>query len=176
MKRVRLHFGLLSLLAMPAMFALGWWARDRNYERDVYAAAEQIADDAGGVFIPELGIIRGGKDLFNRVSSMTPQARAEMQRRLEYYNSAVAPTFDPPRPGFLESLKSLFGCGQNNDSCGQVSAKPEDVGHGEPSEQNSEAKDIERRIKFLRQLRGASEGTPPSANTPPPGAKPETEE
>ncbi|MHB0958919.1 MAG: hypothetical protein ACYC0X_26570 [Pirellulaceae bacterium] len=42
MKRFRLRFGLLSLLAMPAMFALGWWARDRNYERDVYAAAEKV--------------------------------------------------------------------------------------------------------------------------------------
>ena len=176
MKRFRLRFGLLSLLALPAMFALGWWARGRNYERDVYAAAEKVADDAGGIFIPELGIIYGGKKLSNRMGSMTPQARAEMQRRLEYYDDVVAPTFDPPRPGFLESLKSLFGCGENNDSCGHVSAKPEDVGHGEPSEQNPEAKDIERRPGFFRQSRGAFEGTSPAANTPPPGAKPGNEE
>ena len=176
MKRFRLRFGLLSLLALPAMFELGWWARDRNYERDVYAAAEKVAVDAGGIFIPELGIIHGGKELSNRMGSMTPQARAEIQRRLAYDEDVVAPTFDPPRPGFLESLKSLFGCGQNNDSCGHVSAKPEDAGHGEPSEQHPEAKDIGRRIEFLRQSRGASEGTPPSANTLPPGAKPGTEE
>ena len=117
MKRFRLRFGLLSLLAMPATFALGWWVRDRNYERDVYAAAEKVAVDAGGIFIPELGIVHGGKELSNRMGSMTPQARAEMQRRLEYYDDVVAPTFDPPRPGFLERLRSLFGGGQNNDSC-----------------------------------------------------------
>jgi hypothetical protein len=116
MKRSRFQFGLASLLAMPAMFGLGWWTRDRTYERDVYAAAEQMAAESGGVFIPDLGLFHGGQDLKNRMQSMSPQAVAELQRRLDYDTSVMSPAVGPPRPGFWASVKSLVGLEGDDDS------------------------------------------------------------
>tara|TARA_R110002072_G_scaffold303100_1_gene493604 strand:+ start:18190 stop:18561 length:372 start_codon:yes stop_codon:yes gene_type:complete len=85
------------------MFALGWWTRDRNYNRDVYTAAEAIADDSGGIFVPELGTVRGGKRLVDRYRTMSPAAKAEMQRRFAYYTTVMEPTFDPPSRGIVNS-------------------------------------------------------------------------
>ena len=129
------------------------FARKHNYERDVYAAAEQVADDAGGVFIPELGIIHGGKRLSNRVSSMSPQAKAEMQRRLKYYTDVMAPTFNPPRPTVWSTIKALVGAGNNNDSEGtNVGVRSKDANDDEPSERTSE--EIQRRLEFFRRRAG----------------------
>lgn len=109
MKSCHLRFSLLTLIAMPAMFAAGWWVRDRNYERDVYIAAEQVADYSGGIYIPELGMVHGGRELAKRMKAMSPEAKAEMARRLAYYEEVVEPDFDPPRPSIMDSLLSLFG-------------------------------------------------------------------
>jgi hypothetical protein len=87
MNPMKPRLSLLTLLLLPAMFALGWWVRDRNYDRDVYQAAEQTADDAGGIFIPGLGMVHGGKRLTDRYGRMSPTAKAEMDRRLAYYDA-----------------------------------------------------------------------------------------
>lgn len=108
MKRPVSCFNLLSLLLLPAMFAIGWWTRGINYNRDVYVAAETIAWNSGGTFVPELGMILGGGDFGTRFNSMSPIARKEMDRRLEYFASEMEATFDPPKPGVIESVVSLF--------------------------------------------------------------------
>ena len=43
MKRVGLHISLLALLVMPAMFALGWWARDIKYGHTVEGLERAVA-------------------------------------------------------------------------------------------------------------------------------------
>lgn len=80
----RPRISLLTLLLLPAMFAAGWWARGIRYERDVYIAAEYMAMDSGGIFIPEIGLFRGGKKLSQSLNSLPPEAGEELNRRIEY--------------------------------------------------------------------------------------------
>ncbi len=44
MKRFGLQISLLGLLVMPAMFALGWWARDVNYGQTIGRLERTIAE------------------------------------------------------------------------------------------------------------------------------------
>lgn len=44
MNRLRLQFGLLSLILMPAMFAFGWWSRDRSYGHAIQRLERSIVD------------------------------------------------------------------------------------------------------------------------------------
>ena len=76
---------LTSILLLPLMFAAGWWARGINYDRDVRAAIDQEALESGGVFIPEMGIVRGNGITAKKLKSMSPDAKKEMERRLKYY-------------------------------------------------------------------------------------------
>ena len=152
MRSSLLRFGLFSLLAMPTMFVLGWWARDRNYDRDVYLSAAQIAHEAGGEYIPELGVIRGGRDLAKGMQAMSPQARAEMARRLTYFHEVMEPDFDPPKPSFGASLKSLFFVGD-----GEKASDDSEVQFGpSPTEASDTAQNqgtIENRIEAFRRMR-----------------------
>ncbi len=43
MKRFGLQVSLLALLVMPAMFAFGWWARDRSYGQTISRLERSIA-------------------------------------------------------------------------------------------------------------------------------------
>jgi hypothetical protein len=43
-KRFSPHISLLALLLMPVMFALGWWARDRNYGYAVKRLERAVAE------------------------------------------------------------------------------------------------------------------------------------
>lgn len=154
MKRYRPRFGLLTLLALPAMFALGWWARGLNYKRDVYNAAEKIAEDSGGIFIPELGMIRGRANFSARYRSLSPASKEELSRRLTYYKEAVEPTFDPPKPGVIESVKGVFSATFFGDD-----ASPQDADSGPADDETPvDSAEIQRRIEFFRQLR---DGTKP---------------
>lgn len=120
---VRPRLSLVTLLLLPAMFALGWWARGINYKRDVYSAADRIALETGGVFIPEVGLFRGGKELAQRFNSMSPEAKAEMERRMEYLDE-IADQYDdpklPPQPTFVTELKSGFGIKSGVDGTGEI--------------------------------------------------------
>lgn len=151
MKSCRLRFSLLTLLAMPAMFAMGWWVRGRNYERDVYMAAEQIADNSGGVFIPELGMVHGGRELVKRMQAMSPEAKAEMDRRLAYYVEVMEPDFDPPRPSFLDSLRSFFGVSDDEEAAND----DEEVGHLGPSVFDGSQDTVQDRIEAFRRMRSS---------------------
>jgi len=149
MKRQLPRIGLLSLLAMPTMFALGWWSRGLNYSRDVYAAAEKIPEDSGGVFIPELGVVHGRKRFSDRYNAMSPAAKAEMERRLAYYTDVIEPTFDPPKPGIIESVASLFsGANESPQRADGVSTTEE--------QNTTDTAEIRPRMEFFRQMRDES--------------------
>ena len=147
MKRRLPRFGLLSLLAFPAMFALGWWMRGLNYKRDVYFAAEKIAEDSGGFFVPELGTIQGRKKFVDRYRAMTPEAKAEMERRMMYYTDVVEPDFDPPQRSILESLANLFS---GDRHIVLPDSKVPDASSDAP-----DAGQIQRRIERFRQMRSS---------------------
>ena len=85
MKMGKFQLRLTTLLLLPLMFAAGWWARGINYDRDVRSAIDKEALDSGGVFIPEMGIIHGNGITVTKLKAMSPEAKAEMDRRLKYY-------------------------------------------------------------------------------------------
>ncbi|TWU59956.1 hypothetical protein Poly51_02290 [Rubripirellula tenax] len=147
MKQRLPRFGLLSLLALPAMFALGWWVRGLNYKRDVYFAAEEIAEDSGGFFVPELGTIQGRKKFVDRYRAMSPEAKAEMERRMEYYAEVIEPDFNPPQPNIIESFSSLFSSGESVTNPSDVTLSV----NGPPAQDASE---IRRRIEGFLNKRG----------------------
>ena len=112
MRLPRLRFSLFTLLALPTMFALGWgtgwWSRDRNYNRDVYAAADVIVSDAGrGVVIGGGMILSHDRKFVDRYNAMSPAAQEEMKRRLEFYDQELESSFAPPRPSMADSLQDL---------------------------------------------------------------------
>jgi len=166
MKRFRPRFGMISLLTMPAMFALGWWARDRNYDRDVYLAAEQIAGDMGGTYIPELGIITGGGGLAKKMQAMSPQAKAEMQRRLTYYEKVMEPTFHPPRPSFWDSLKSLFRVSDEEEPQDESEVDPW-FSRKDASDSNQVDNRIQDRIDAFPRMQRRGRFQKPPDNRPP---------
>ena len=164
MKRCRLRFSLLTLMTMPAMFAMGWWVRDRNYERDVYMAAEQVADHSGGIYIPELGLLHGGQELEKRMKAMSPEAQAEMARRLAYYEEVLEPTFDPPRSSILGSLKSLIGLSDR----GEAVCDDENVRHLGPASVFDGGQDtVQDRIDALGRMRSRGVFEEPRHSLPP---------
>lgn len=161
MKSWHLRFSLLTLLVMPAMFAMGWWVRDRNYERDVYVAAEQLADNSGGIYIPELGMLHGGRELEKRIKAMSPEANAEMARRLAYYEEVMEPDFDPPRPSLWNSITSFFGISDDEEAVDDY----EEVGRLGPSYGDSHST-IEDRIETFRKMRSSGSFEPTRDSLP----------
>ncbi|TWT98272.1 hypothetical protein Pla52n_47820 [Stieleria varia] len=130
------------------MFALGWWTRGVNYNRDVYVAAEEIAQSSGGTYIPELGVIHGRGQFSARYNAMSPAARKEMDRRMEFFAESIEPTFSPPKPSLLQSLQSLFTFTDDSPESGDSAAE-----NGE----EVDPVDVQRRIEFFRRLQNGRE-------------------
>ena len=84
-RRWRLKFSLLFLLSIPSSFAMGWFFREWTFERDVEAEALQIVTHVNGHFVPELGVIIGGKDAYERYKEISAQDDEEVRRRIEFF-------------------------------------------------------------------------------------------
>ena len=117
-----------------------------NYNRDVYVAAEKIAEDSGGFFIPELGVVSVGERWSDRQNAMSPAAKVEMERRLAYYTEVMEPTYNPPKPGFIESITSLFfGTDELPRRAASTQTNNEST--------TADASEIQRRIEFFNKMR-----------------------
>lgn len=105
--RSRIKFSLLSLLAMPFCFEAGWFLHGWTFQRDLEAEAHQMIKHVNGFYVPELGIVVGGKDARARHDEISAQSPEEVQQRLDFFrrlrggssNTTPWPTSTMDEPG-----------------------------------------------------------------------------
>ena len=90
--RFRFRLNILFLLAMPTMFALGWFVRGVQYEHSVQESARKVVEQYQGTYVPELGLIIGGNSTqyTKRKAEIENQTLCEVERRRTFFESLQA--------------------------------------------------------------------------------------
>ncbi len=83
------RISLLSILALPACFALGWYLREWKFERDVQTAAEKLIKQVNGEIIPDLGIVTGGRDAIDRYDELQAEQPEDKFRRKSFFDRLI---------------------------------------------------------------------------------------
>ena len=88
-KKHPFRFGLLTLLACPVCFAIGWYARGLQHSSNVEDAVEKVVRDTGGFLDPDTGLLFGKSIAVDAVSQRQSESPVITDRRENLLNRMV---------------------------------------------------------------------------------------